>query len=260
MDSILGPNLDSLKDIQHCFYINLISRTDRRAHVENELKKIEMPAQRFEAIRLQNGALGCSMSHLRCLEIAKNNNWDHILIIEDDIKFMNPSLFKEQFTSFLSNHKEWDVVLIAGNNISPYTIVDHSCVKVTKCQTTTGYLVKSHYYDKLITNIRNGINMLIREPNNHIQYAIDKHWFKLQEKDNWYLITPLTVTQQEGYSDIEKKVTNYTSVMIDLDKKWLKKRETSDSNSNSNSNSRQIVQSNFLKINKPSATLNNFFL
>jgi hypothetical protein len=77
----------------------------------------------------------------------------------------------------------------------------------------------------LIDNIRIGIANLIREPHNHVLYAIDKYWFALQEKDLWYLITPLTVTQEEGYSDIEKRMTNYTNVMTDLDKKWLIERQ-----------------------------------
>ena len=164
------------------------------------------------------------MSHLKCLETAKNNNWDHILIIEDDIQFINPLLFREQFSTFLSKNKEWDVVLIAGNNMPPYTIIDSTCVKVTKCQTTTGYLVKSHYYDKLISNIKDGINMLIREPSKHVLYAIDKYWFNLQKIDRWFLIIPLTVVQREDYSDIEKKIINYTNIMTDLDKEELCKR------------------------------------
>ena len=59
------------------------------------------------------------------------------------------------------------------------------------------------------------------EPQNHVIYAIDKYWFRLQEKHTWYLIVPLTVVQKEDYSDIEKKQTNYTRVMTDLDKKWF---------------------------------------
>ena len=59
----------------------------------------------------------------------------------------------------------------------------------------------------------------MNEPLKHAIYAIDKYWFRLQEKDKWYLIIPLSVTQREDYSDIEKKRTNYTNVMIDLDKK-----------------------------------------
>ena len=62
------------------------------------------------------------------------------------------------------------------------------------------------------------MKMLIQSPEKHVIYAIDKYWFKLQKRDKWYLIIPLTVTQREDYSDIEKRPTNYTNVMIDLDK------------------------------------------
>jgi hypothetical protein len=108
----------------------------------------------------------------------------------------------------------------------PYQKIDDSCVKVCRCQTTTGYIVQRHYYDTLINHIREGVKKLMSNPALHVQYAIDKYWFKLQEKDNWYLITPLTVTQREDYSDIEKRHTNYTKVMVDLDKEWMFKSQT----------------------------------
>jgi glycosyl transferase family 25 len=215
----------SIKDIEHAFYINLESRTDRKQHVEKQLLNIGIRATRFNAIRLNNGAIGCSMSHLKCLEIAKQNNWEYVLIVEDDILFLKPELFKNQVNKFFKNHIDFDVLLIAGNNMPPYQKMDDSCVKVCRCQTTTGYIVKKHYYDTLIANIREGIQKLMKNPEQHALYAIDKHWFKLQEKDNWYLITPLTVIQREDYSDIEKRNTNYMRSMIDLDKPWMFKKQ-----------------------------------
>jgi hypothetical protein len=210
--------MESIQDIKHAFYINLASRPDRKQHVESQLNIIGINAEGFNAIKLPNGALGCSMSHLKCLEIAKANSWPHLLIVEDDIKFLKPDVFKTQLNLFLSKHKGWDVVLIGGNNVPPYTKIDDTCVKVTTCQTTTGYLVNAHYFDTLIDNFRTGIKKLIEFPEQPINYAIDKYWFQLQRRDNWFLIIPLTVTQREDYSDIEKRPTNYTPVMIDLDK------------------------------------------
>ena len=205
-----------MNTINHAFYINLESRPERKQHVERELMKVGIKAKRFNAIRLPNGALGCSMSHLRCLETAKKNNWPHVCIVEDDIQFLKSQVFIQQCNKALT--KKFDVILLAGNNVQPYTRIDDSCVKVTRCQTTTGYIVKQHYYDKLIANIKEGIGKLLREPEKHVLYAIDKHWFQLQEIDTWLLVTPLTVTQREDYSDIEKRPTNYTRAMIDLDK------------------------------------------
>jgi len=210
--------MNSITDIKHAFYINLASRPDRKQHVESQLNTIGINAERFNAIKLPNGALGCSMSHLKCLETAKQQGWSHLLIVEDDIKFLNPELFKNQLNKFLYNRKSWDVVLIGGNNVPPYIKIDDTCVKVSSCQTTTGYLVNRHYFDVLIENFRSGIKLLLKFPEQHVIYAIDKYWFQLQKRDNWFLIIPLTVTQREDYSDIEKRPTNYTHVMIDLDK------------------------------------------
>ena len=217
--------MNSVSDIKHAFYINLDSRPDRKQHVERQLGIIGINAQRFKAIKLPNGALGCSMSHLKLIETAKENNWPHILVVEDDILFTNPSLFVQQFNLFLSKHKEFDVALISGNNVPPYREIDDTCVQVTKCQTTTGYLVQNHYFDTLIQNYKMGIQNLMREPENHRIYAIDKFWFNLQAIHKWYLIIPLTVTQREDYSDIEKRPTNYARAMLDLDKEAFFKRQ-----------------------------------
>ena len=219
-------NISSISDIKHCFYINLESRKDRKIHVERQLALIGIScAERFNAIKLPNGVIGCSLSHLKCLTTAKEQGWDHLLICEDDIEFLNPELFITQFNGFLDNNKTWDTVLIAGNNVPPYMLSNEYSVRVSRCQTTTGYLVHSHYFDTLIENIKGGIQHLMREPAKHVLYAIDKYWFRLQEKDFWFLIVPLTVVQREDYSDIEKRRTNYKHAMVDLDKKYMFSRK-----------------------------------
>ena len=209
----------NLSDLKNCFYINLDERPDRKIHVEKQLNAIGIPFQRFKAIKAKNGAIGCSMSHLAILQHAKKHKLPHVLIVEDDIQFLNASLFRDNLNSFLSTVKNFDVLLIAGNNMPPYETVNEYCVKVSRCQTTTGYLVRSHYYDTIIDNIKVGVGKLLKEPSKHVVYAIDKFWFSLQSRDKWYLLTPLTVIQRADYSDIEKRSTNYAKAMLDLDKK-----------------------------------------
>jgi glycosyl transferase family 25 len=214
--------IKSLDDIKNSFYINLEHRTDRREHVESELLKIGITAHRFNAIKMENGAIGCSMSHLKLLQDAQKNNLDHILIIEDDIKFLDPELFKTQINKFFELHKnDWDVILFAGNNIPPYQSIDHTCIKVSRCQTTTGYLVNGHYIKTLLQNIKIGLTHLLNKPKEHNKYAIDKYWLILQNLYKWYLIVPPTVVQREDYSDIEKRVTNFEKHMQDLDKEEM---------------------------------------
>lgn len=214
--------LQSLMDIEHAFYINLAQRQDRKEHCEKQMELIGVKAERFNAIKLNQGALGCSLSHLKCLEDAKSNGCSHVFVCEDDILFLDPVLFKSHMNKFLETRKnDWDVILLAGNVVPPYLTIDDTCIRVKKSQTTTGYIVNGHYIDKLIENIREGIELLMKNPTRQKFYAIDQYWFKLQEKDKWYLITPLTVIQREDYSDIEEKIVNYKKIMTEIDKPWL---------------------------------------
>ena len=221
-----------MHSITHTLYINLESRADRRAHVEAQLASLKshglsnLVAERFNAIKhATSGAIGCSMSHMRCIQLAKQRGWDHVLVCEDDVLFTNVPLFLTQLSKFMTTVPAWDVVLLAGNNIPPFQVVNDACIQVSNCQTTTAYIVRAHYYDALIANYRAGINKLMRNPLHKINYAIDRYWFELQRRDRWFLITPLSVVQREDYSDIEQRVTNYGHLMLDLDKHQLMRRQ-----------------------------------
>lgn len=218
--------MNSTHDIEHVIYINLEHRTDRKKEVENELKNIGLlhTSKRFNAIKTKDGRIGCTLSHLKCLEEARDKGLSHLMIVEDDIQFLKPSIFTEQLNKFLSSGIEWDIILLAGNNLPPHIQVHESAVKVTQCQTTTGYIIQQHYYDTLINNIREGVQMLMKNPTQHVYYAIDKFWLQLQKIHKWFLITPLTVTQRQGFSDIERRTTNYTRAMVDLEKTQFLRR------------------------------------
>jgi GR25 family glycosyltransferase involved in LPS biosynthesis len=209
-------------NIAHTLYINLTSRPDRKSPVEAQLSAIGISPDaytRFPAVATMNGRIGCSLSHIKCLEIARDHKWKNVLIVEDDIEFLNPGLFQDQLRQFFLSECSHDVLLVAGNNIPPYEKRSEVCVQVSRCQTTTGYLVQEHYYDTLIQNMREGVELLLQFPDKHIKYAVDKWWFSLQLRDTWLLLIPLGVVQREDYSDIEKKTTNYWNLMLDLDKR-----------------------------------------
>ena len=214
--------ITKIDDIKNILYINLEARTDRRVNVETQLPRIGLTNfERFNAVKTVNGLVGCCLSHIKCLELAKQRGYDHILISEDDILFLDPDLFVKQLNTFLANKHKWDVVIFAGNNVPPYERIDDTCIAVSSCQTTTCYLVAGHYFDTLIANFKEGLSKLLLEPERHIDYGLDKYWFKLQRKDNWFLITPLTVVQREDYSDIQNKRTNFMRHMVDIDKQYL---------------------------------------
>jgi hypothetical protein len=64
--------INNISDIKYCLYINLEARKDRKEHIESQFKSVGIVSpRRFNAIKLKNGRVGCSMSHLKCIEIAK---------------------------------------------------------------------------------------------------------------------------------------------------------------------------------------------
>ena len=84
-------------ELNHILYINLEKRKDRKKHVEKQLALLDLSGERFNAIKLKDGRVGCSMSHLKCVQLAKERNWEYVFICEDDITFTKPNVFKRQF-------------------------------------------------------------------------------------------------------------------------------------------------------------------
>jgi hypothetical protein len=210
--------------LKNTLYINLEDRTDRLLNVQNELKKIGVEGKKFNAIKTKEGAVGCTLSHIKCLETAKENKLPYVFICEDDIHFTNPNLLMENLDRFSKSGINWDVIVIGGNNAPPYKKISDFCIQVLNIQTTTGYIVREHYYDSLIRNFKEGLGFLLRNPQNKREFAIDIYWKRLQQDGKWFMIIPPTVTQYEDYSNIENRVVNYDHLMLDLDKEWLFRR------------------------------------
>ena len=210
--------INSLDDIKHAYYINLDHREDRKHSIEFELSKMDWSAERFSAIKHDNGAIGCFESHIKCLEIALERGWDHVLICEDDLEFIYPDILKNNLDIFLKKEREkdWDVVLLAGNNLPPSEKEDDYSIRIRNCQTTSGYIVNKHYIKILLDKWKEGIQLLIEDPYNDSIYALDMYWKKLQLVDYWYLIVPLSAVQKPSYSDVQKIEVDYTSEMLDL--------------------------------------------
>ena len=210
--------------LKNTLYINLGYRTDRKQHCIGEFKKLgisESGIERFPAIQAKTGSVGCTMSHIKCLEIAKERNWDHVFICEDDIEFTNADLFMTQLMRFSNEKIEWDVLIVGGNTVPPFQQITDFCVRVYNVQTTTGYIVKKGYYDTLISNFKEGLLKLMREPERRKEFAIDIYWKQLQQKDQWLILVPLTVCQYYDFSDIEEKMVDYKDMMLDLEKRAL---------------------------------------
>ena len=209
--------------LKHTLYINLDYRTDRLEHVQEELDKIGIKesAERFPAVKMEKGNVGCTLSHIKCIDLAKSRGWPYVFICEDDITFTDPGRFISSLREFSQSVHQWNMVIIGGNNCPPFQPITDCYARVYNIQTTTGYIVHSNYYDILLNNFKEGLSKLMREPEKKKQYSLDIYWKTLQSTGLWFLITPPTVIQYYDYSDIEEKVVDYGPMMLDLEKREL---------------------------------------
>ena len=189
-----------MDQIEKVVYINLEHRTDRKQQIERELSVF--PSEkvvRFNAVyEKDRGHVGCSRSHIAVLEMAIQNKWKNILIVEDDMvwnEFEKGILILKQLST-----KNPDVIMLGGYGVSMAT----GTYRLRKANTTVAYLVFDKYYQTLLSNFREGALLLERNYARLTPYAIDQYWHRLQERDNWYIIYPGLCYQREGYSDIEQ--------------------------------------------------------
>lgn len=207
--------------IDKVIYINLDKRTDRRKHMEDTVLHV-FPSEkvlRFPAIEHENGAIGCSLSHIAIMEMALNNKWKNVLILEDDVtwnkslpshsfiknfKMNNNNVISSKQYNFLEQmaKKHYDVIHL-GPSDCKYNPITY---RLESGYCTSSYLVNSHYLPKLIENFKESVKLLKIDNNN--LYTCDTYWQILMKEDVWYVCVPCLMYQREGYSDIEKKNKN----------------------------------------------------
>ena len=194
--------------MKNIFYINLEKRIDRKEHIENEFKKLDVFAERINGIYDEKkGILGCVKSHILCLSLAIERNYDNIMIIEDDMKFIfDRNEVDKKINYFVDKIKSWDVLLLAGvtNHIK---FIDIGISKVIDVQAGICYIVNKHYMKILKEELEESAKQLSITSLDHI-YSMDIYWKKLQKRDNWYILTPNCGYQIPSYSDANLSYNN----------------------------------------------------
>jgi GR25 family glycosyltransferase involved in LPS biosynthesis len=187
-----------MKNIDNIFYINLDHRADRRSEIENELDAKRLSYERFTAVRHETiGGVGCGRSHVGVLKLAKERGYKRILVLEDDFMFTTESL---DIINKLDD-VAFDVCLLSCNLLDSVESSEYPfLLRVLDAQTTSGYIINSHYYDKLIKVFEDAIPKF-EETNHHWLYAIDIAWKVLQKCDTWYCFNPRIGRQRPSYSD-----------------------------------------------------------
>ncbi len=210
------PRADFHQLIENHFYINLDDRKDRNKNCIEELLKWDITPNRFPAIKNKMGIVGCGMSHLKCLQMAKEKRYPYVALFEDDIVIPKPKQVENIVNRIINSDVHWDVLLLSGNNFKPNKKETDDYYIVNKCFTTTAYIVRESFYDTMIENLKEGLIFLMETGDR--QFSLDAWWCHLQREHNFLLINPASIYQRPDYSDIENKYVDYKNLMLNNDK------------------------------------------
>ena len=192
------------------YYINLNHRTDRRAHIEDLLKKSNLfsISERIDAIKNELGHIGCVLSHIKTLELFIESGDEYSIILEDDFITDTPDKLKDDIFKIFNDGVDFDLIQLAGNHIN-LTDSEYPYLKrVYDSQTTSGYIINRKFANILLNNFKESYNLISKFGRVH-EYCLDIYWKSLQPISKWYCFYPTLGYQMDGYSDIEKNNVSY---------------------------------------------------
>ena len=166
------------------------------------------------------GALGCKMSHINILRLAKENNYDNILMIEDDALFHN--YFIDYFNKLIENIINIDYDMIW---LSPNWLYKNNGEIMNRCQSykyindnfakVNGSLSIDGNYGSTSNNAGNifskkCINFILENFENTKQQEMDL-WYRnnIQINSKVYTTIPNLIRQRVEESNIEEYKVNY---------------------------------------------------
>lgn len=198
--------------INRVYYINLEYRKDRNAHIIEEFKRMSIPndkIHRINAIKHERGYIGCGKSHILALKDAIDNNYEHVIIFEDDFQFVVSSEYLNKVLIHLFKTDTSYNICLLGYNMIKCTEYDEHLIKVINAQTASGYLISKRYIPILLQCFEEAV-LHLENSKPYEVYAIDQHWKKLQgENKKWYAFKQRIGIQMESYSDILGFNVNY---------------------------------------------------
>lgn len=197
------------------FCINLDRRRDRWEECLTEFNKYNLEdIERFTAIDGNNlpqvksgfvtpSRLALVLTNIDILEMAIQNNYQSILILEDDVEFTDEVNKISEYFKFLP--EDWDMLYFGGNHnqhvgIAPPKIINEKVCKLHHTFSTHCVAINKRAFTTILNRLKKRDN------------ALDVMYVDLQSTLNAYSFYPMIATQRVSFSDIENRVTDY---------KWL---------------------------------------
>lgn len=191
--------------INSTFLLNLESRPDRLEHSRSELKKHGIDYNLFKSIKFDNGKLGLIFTMKDVLEHCLIKNYKNVLIIEDDILFLEDEAKKSIQWCADQLPNDYDM-LFMGCNLFQQEIELYSAnlIKVTGACATHCILYSKSGMEKAFNEILKQIN------NTEKVVPLDMIYVdKIQKDGKCFCCYPMIATQINGFSDIENKYVDY---------------------------------------------------
>ena len=215
------------------FIINLDEDTERYERTCQNLISSGFQKSHFirvAGIKEKFGMIGCAMSHVKALEIAKSHtSISHFIILEDDFNF---SLSKNTITMILRNlcklDLPWNVwQLYASRAISRKMGVLNfnqnlqiDLLKIIASDCCAAYLVKREFLNTLQDSFSKGLKVFEANKNYYInkslflmhreKYSTDQVWKELQGLGNFIGVDCEVGRLRETYSHLKKQVRKYS--------------------------------------------------
>jgi GR25 family glycosyltransferase involved in LPS biosynthesis len=206
-----GRRNDREDKVINGFYLNLRKRKDRKNKMESEILKTRHNISRFEAVNgdelksldgfkgtIKNSELkqyATYLSHLNILKTANKENWNEVLVLEDDITLSDD--FDERLDFLLKELPEdWKIAYLGFNGQLNSEIGDVSrwVYSVKNVYGCFGMLINGSFLNELIEVVENN------------KVAIDEviHKF-IQPKYKCYSFIPFLLYVNDDYSDLWNK-------------------------------------------------------
>jgi len=200
------------------YYINLSHRTDRREHMEQLKQKYPFfkNIERKDAIKNKRGDIGCSLSHIKCLNELLKLNKEYYCLLEDDFFILNEDNFNGFMLGFdkIKNDTNWDIITLTPRGDTIVKNYNQGFHKIINTQTTTGYIIKHNFIKRLLEVYNKGVDKLMKNGAAGL-YALDQCWKPLQLESNFIYYENIYGGQLPSYSDIEKNVVDYNKRFIE---------------------------------------------
>lgn len=188
--------------------INLASRTDRLAGFTAEIRRLGIErVVRFDAIRHENGNIGCTRSHAACARMMIDRGWEAVMVCEDDARFIADRPELDVLVNAFLDDPVAEVACLAYRHLFSER---HNPLFLRTRQTVTAacYLVKASIVGDLLAAWEEGIEQMERG-GDRMRFNVDTAWLPLQYERVFVIPARRVAIQATSYSDIEMRVVSY---------------------------------------------------